>query len=229
MRKKENKASRCMLTSYEEDCVWMSYRYCIGRSTIAAHCHASDIAENTYGRLSNERTEFMSNDINQSIYDILRVHNFADFGWYGNIPKNVFRPLDVLYSILDKEEIDSHEKIRKIKEISIEWNRDKQDYDYAIYWFSDNDKNKDYGRSLSTYTDLEIWQQLANLFDLSNHKWCKLTDGTLCEYYECWKHKMIDGKIKFEKYKIPTDRLNLSILTYIPQDSILEDNIEQTK
>ena len=35
-----------MMTQYEEDCVWMSYRYCIGRHTIASHCHAGDIAKN---------------------------------------------------------------------------------------------------------------------------------------------------------------------------------------
>ena len=53
------------LSTYEEDCIWMSYRYCIGRHTIASHCHASDIANNAYGRMSKERTQFMSKDINK--------------------------------------------------------------------------------------------------------------------------------------------------------------------
>ena len=32
------------LDSYEEDSMWMSYRYCIGRHTIASHMRANDIA-----------------------------------------------------------------------------------------------------------------------------------------------------------------------------------------
>ena len=43
------------LTDYEEDCMWMSYRYCIGRHTIASSMRAGDIASHYYGRMSEER------------------------------------------------------------------------------------------------------------------------------------------------------------------------------
>lgn len=55
------------LDSYEEDSMWMSYRYCIGRHTIAAHMRANDIARRCYGRLSNERSVFTAYDINREI------------------------------------------------------------------------------------------------------------------------------------------------------------------
>lgn len=55
------------LTQFEEDCIWMSYRYCIGRHTITSNMHAGHIAQNCYDRLSNERLEFMANDIRDSI------------------------------------------------------------------------------------------------------------------------------------------------------------------
>lgn len=210
-----------MLTSYEEDCVWMSYRYCIGRHTIASHAHASDIAQNVYGHISKARAQFFSEDINREIHDVFHVGNFIDMGWYGNIPKSHFRPLDVVYSILDKEGIDSYDKIRKIKSISIDWNRDSEEFDHCTYYYNEHDKRKDYGRSFSDLTDLEIWQRLANLFDINNHKVCELTDGTTCEYYECWKHyRTVDGLLKFKKYKIPVDRLNLTVFTYIPEENI---------
>ena len=48
----------------------------------------------------------------------------------------------MVYSIFDKESIDSDEKVRKIKSIVIDWNREKNDFDYSIYYFNDNDKNK---------------------------------------------------------------------------------------
>ena len=71
MKKKEQ-----MLSEYEIDNIWMSYRYCIGRHTIAAHCHAGDIANNAYGRMTKERMQFMAKDINQEIYDCLHVHDW---------------------------------------------------------------------------------------------------------------------------------------------------------
>ena len=89
---KENKKR---LTSYEEDCVWMSYRYCIGRHTIAAHCHAGAIAENTYGMMSDERMQFISEDISNEIYNRLNWGNFINMGWYGNVPKKYFKPIDI--------------------------------------------------------------------------------------------------------------------------------------
>lgn len=216
-----------MLTQYEEDCVFMSYRYCIGRHTIASHCHAEDIARNAYGRMTPERTQFISDDINNEIHSQLHYGNFVDMGWYGNIPKTHFKPLDVLYSILNKESINSLEKFRQIKSIAIDWNREKQDYDYSIYYFQDNDKNKDLGRSLWDITDLEVWQQLANLFDLNSHKLAKVKvdgDEKIVCYYECWHATNNQGVITYEKRKHSIDSpFNWSI----NEDCIIEDNINE--
>lgn len=55
------------LGSYEEDSMWMSYRYCIGRHTIASHMRAGDIASHCYGRMTKERSIFTAYDINREI------------------------------------------------------------------------------------------------------------------------------------------------------------------
>jgi hypothetical protein len=55
------------LSNYEEDCMWMSYRYCIGRHTIASHMHANNIWKHCKGRLSKERQLFTAYDINREI------------------------------------------------------------------------------------------------------------------------------------------------------------------
>ena len=211
-----------------EDYIWMSYRYCIGRHTIASHCHASTIARDAYGKLSDKRMQFCSEDICSCIYDQLHFFkDFIDFGWYGNIPKDKFKPLDVIYNIFAKENIDCEEKMRSIKTIAIDWNKEKNDFDYSIYYFNENDKNKDYGRSMQDISDLEIWQKLANLFDGTCHKYCRLIDDTICEYYECWcRGYTSDGKYKYKKYKCPVDKLNIGTLTFIPEENIKEDNIE---
>ena len=55
------------LSDYEEDCMWMSYRYCIGRHTIASNMHAGHIWENCKNRMSKERQLFTAYDINREI------------------------------------------------------------------------------------------------------------------------------------------------------------------
>ena len=58
----------------------------------------------------------------------------------------------MLYSILNKESVNSLEKFQ-IKSI-VDWNRNK--IMTIIYYFQD--KNKDLGRSLWDITDLEVWR-----------------------------------------------------------------------
>lgn len=225
--KKEKKKKVEKSLGFSEDFVWMSYRYCIGRHTIAAHYHATTIAQNVYGKISDERMQFNSEDMCSCIYDNLQYKDFIDFGWYGNIPKRHFKPLDVVYSIFAKEGIDCEEKVKNIKTIAIDWNKDKNDFDYSIYYFNENDKNKDYGRSMWDISDLEVWQKLANLFDRECHNYCRLVDDTICEYYECWQWANDEnGKWMFKKYKCPVNRLSIGTLCYIPEESIKEDNIE---
>ena len=57
-----------------EDSIWMSYRYCIGRKTIAAVSRAADIAR--YAKyLSENRRKFNAKDIRQEISDCLGFSN----------------------------------------------------------------------------------------------------------------------------------------------------------
>ena len=75
---KATQAIRTALLKYtkmdtvEEDGMWMSYRYCIGRHTIAAHSRAGDLARSCYKRMSDERSVFTAYDINREIEDKLR-------------------------------------------------------------------------------------------------------------------------------------------------------------
>jgi hypothetical protein len=47
--------------------MWMSYRYCVGRHTIAASMHAPAIWKHCRGRMSDERSLFTAFDINREI------------------------------------------------------------------------------------------------------------------------------------------------------------------
>lgn len=213
------------LSEYEEDCIWMSYRYCIGRHTIASNMHAGDIASNAYGRMSIERTQFMSHDINKEIAHILNIHNWFEFYNEWSIPKSEYRPLDLLYRCLNDINPHTNKELRKIKNIEAIYSDGRWIFDVHYYKHGDN------MRSLSDIGDLEVWQQLANLFDMESHKWCKLVDGTVCEYYTCWKrYRKSDGSVGYKEYRIPVERRhNFSVLTYIPDESIAEDNVDVLK
>ena len=72
-----------------EDLIWMSYRYCIGRKTIAASAHAGTVADIIFKNpnlLTQDRKEFMAQDIRQCILDTLkwnkRVRFENNYHWY---------------------------------------------------------------------------------------------------------------------------------------------------
>lgn len=217
MKKKESN----MLSTYEEDCIWMSYRYCIKRHTIVAYCHASNIAKNAYGRMSKERTQFMSKDINQEIYNVLHVHDWfsIDNAW----SLKEYRPLDIFYQCLNNIGIKTFDDIKKIRNIECWYDKNgvlKTD----VYYY--NDKDKFNYRSFYDIKDLEVWQRLANLFDLKNHKWCECAGGKIVEYYEYFTSYQTDDGIVFEKIKCPIESYhNFSVTTRINEQFIVEDNI----
>ena len=219
MKKKEQK----MLSEYELDNIWMSYRYCIGRNTIAAHCHAGDIANNAYGRMTKERMKFISKDINQEIYDKLHVHDwFIVDNWWNT--KNI-RPLDVFYQCLNAVGFKTYDDIKKIKGIECFFTKEGE-LKTDVYYY--NDKDKFNYKSFMDVEDLEVWQRLANLFDVDNHKWCRCSGGKIVEYYEYWTHYRTENGLEFHKIKCPIEGYhNFSTTMWIDEQFIEEDNIEK--
>lgn len=219
MKKKE----KYMLSEYEIDNIWMSYRYCIGRHTIASHCHAGDIANNAYGHMTKERMKFMSKDINQEIYDILHVHDWFRVDNIWNLQG--FRPLDTFYQCLNNIGIKNIEDVKKIRNIEC-WYTNEGQLQTDVYYY--NDKDKFNYKSFMDVTDLEVWQRLANLFDIDNHKWCKCSGGKIVEYYEYWTHYTTENGIEFRKIKCPIESYhNFAVTKWIDEQFIEEDDIEK--
>ena len=163
----------------------------------------------------------MSKDINQSIYDVLHVHD-----WFSvDSPYNVknFRPLDMFYQCLNNIGIKDMNDIKKFKCMDCYYDKNGE-LKTDVYYY--NDKDKINFRSYSDITELEVWQRLANLFDLDNHKWCKLTDGRIVEYYEYWTHYRTEDGFEFRQIKCPIDEYhNFAITTRIDEQYIVEDNV----
>ena len=104
---------------YEETLIWMSYRYAIGRHTIASNSHCHDIAENAYERLklTPHRMEFMAKDICNEIAQMLHISFFSIDGYSLNTT-GVY-PLDLFYEYVNSKEISDYNDLnRNVKSVT---------------------------------------------------------------------------------------------------------------
>lgn len=181
-----------------EDMIWMSYRYAIGRHTIAAHMHADTIAK--YAKcLSQERQVFAASDIRhelagQFIYNntiIRHVDSYSD-------------NTDPIYLLLkyfhdNNMKFDGSfwkDKIAEIdlgrQEVHIEDRTEKEQL---------NEHDRMYGY-LTCITDLLIWVKVANYLDTGSHKLKKYKNPETGEIQEsmCFDWYGIDSDGTVEHY-----------------------------
>lgn len=108
------------LSDYEEDSMWMSYRYCIGRHTIAAHMRAGDIAEQCYGRIKTERSVFTAYDINREIEQ--RMMYGCGPEWYfpiTSLNRIYTSAIDIFCQFVEDYGIKSKEDLLKYKDVHV--------------------------------------------------------------------------------------------------------------
>jgi hypothetical protein len=116
------------LSDYEEDCMWMSYRYCIGRHTIASHMHAADIWKNCKGRISDERALFNAFDINREIEMALGCMR-PKFRFPITSLNRIYTPaVDIVCQFMLDYDIKSIEDFIKYKEINVILSDNEQGY-----------------------------------------------------------------------------------------------------
>jgi len=267
------------LSDYEEDCMWMSYRYCIGRHTIASHMHANTIWQNCKGRMTDERALFTAYDINREI-----EMSLAFMKPYFHFPitslNRIYTPaVDIVCQFMEEYNINSIEDFIKYRDINViltdnergykfettTWeeylrprllklmqkfyNNDAMSEDYAWKhyqsWVNNEDDYGALGNQISElikdmpniehyymhdFEDLFVWNDLVHCFDFEHHHKSILTDGTECEWFWSWTNKSEqreDGyyyrTFGYEKIRVPVDKWNGNITTYIPDESIKKD------
>lgn len=218
----KNEPDRTLLSDYEYDSLWMSYRYCIGRHTIASHAHASDIALNVYHRLTNEQKEFTCADINECIYDCLRISTFF---YIENFDRFRMNPLEILYEFINSENISSYEELGKYKKVVAKQDRMTGDWSYEKTL---NENNESKYISSFDIEDLEIWQKLVKLLDYKTHFIKRIPDTSSdepdkmvdveCYHYYTKRFRNNDTDkhiIHFDKLIGPIDRLDISQTVYL--------------
>ena len=71
------------MSDFKETCIWMSYRYAIGRKSIASVTHAQDIAKHI-DWIPEDRWEFTAKDITREINEKIRWWDNVEFVSYDN-------------------------------------------------------------------------------------------------------------------------------------------------
>lgn len=215
------------LSDFEMDGIWMSYRYCIGRKTIASNMRAGDILQNCYERLklNPSRMEFMCYDIGRSIEDCLRWGQLNVYFNSYNQDDHIY-PLDeVIKAITDKDGYLDEDSLNNITKININvYSHGNVGYDIK----RGECDNKHY--PLNDILDLLVWQDCAKMLDISQHKMCKCyynDKDEYIEYVDLFNHIMEDGKHRFVIRKVPVHKYTKNNLcySYINENYIVEDNL----
>ena len=114
------------LNMYDEDCMWMSYRYAIPRHTIAAHMHASNIWKNCRGRMRKERELFTAYDINREIENTLTFFS-VNFRFPISSHNKIYATaVDIVCSFIEEYNIKSKEELLEYKEVEVEYSSDNE-------------------------------------------------------------------------------------------------------
>ena len=268
------------LSDYEEDCMWMSYRYCIGRHTIASNMHAADIWKHCKGRMSDERALFTAFDINREIESsMVFIKPYFHFP-ITSLNRIYTSAIDIFCQFLEDYKIEDIVDLIKYRDIYIklsdndrgytfetvtweEWLRpqvldivskyygnDAMSEDFAWKYFetwasgekmNQEEMIKEFERItrdmpteeryyMHDIEDLFVWNDLVHCFDYEHHHKSILTDGSEVEWFWSWTNKTVqkeDGyyyrTFGYKKIRVPVNKWNGSISTYIPDESIKED------
>lgn len=201
MKKKKEEFS-----TYEENLLWMSCRYCIGKHTIASVQHAEDIAKYSFDRIPEDRKQLLAKDIRMEIANVLRGSNLNFNISYG-IEGNDFRPLELFLEFIINNEVHSREEIGRIASVEVSRNPDtgiikcdvsNKVFDFMSCQFIDT----------SFISDLLPWMDLANALDSTSHKFAEVKneDGTVesVEYFDSYYENYSSGITwNFERIKRP--------------------------
>ena len=156
--KKEEYKQIGKLNDFQESCMWMSYRYCIGRHSIAAHHHAGDIAKYCYGKLDFDRSWFVAFDINREVQGCMERMGVWKFPI-----RNTFAVtgIDAFCEFVNKEGIASDDDYKKYKRIEVDYKESSNTYTFKTVLWDDYIKDeleflfKDRDEALKSYLDWE--------------------------------------------------------------------------
>lgn len=174
-----------------EDFIWMSYRYCIGRHTIAAAYHADVIRGLIMDNpdfLSEDRKAFMAMDIRRQINDLVC--------WRNNVHVDGPRDADLYSLILYKGSEKPNEKVKFYVD---------EFYNTVTTEPCEDDKYVPYDKD---FEDIIRWIKLANILDKSTHKIITTNFNGEIKNVECYPYPYkVDNGLYVTKWTSPEKTL----------------------
>ena len=120
------------LSEYEMDCMWMSYRYCIGRHTIASSMHAGHIWNNCKDRMSDERALFTAFDINREIENSLHFHKPYFHFPLTSLNRIYTSAVDIVCEFMEDYNVKSIDDFIKYRDIHIILTDNERGYKFEV-------------------------------------------------------------------------------------------------
>lgn len=207
----------------ENDLIWLSRNYAMGRHSYAAS-HCEDIMSYSKEVLSPMRKEFMAHDIRRELADHLRWQSF-----FFDLPMGIEKthsPLDLFLSFITDNNIDTVDKLKEFSQITVEIAPDGS----ISYRTKKEPQKHTYFSALSCINDYIGWDELASYFLPECHKKCRIVfngQESIVTYINSWTRKWNpEGKMLYQRVKIPIDMPDGCFRrTFLVEDYIVEDNI----
>lgn len=153
-----------MEKNFLEDLIWMSTRYCVGRHTIASHCHAGNIIRYAYDYMDDNFKETLVRDIRNMINDQVKFYDNIKLINNTSVLNNL--DSDAVYMIgnfiynTELECIDEYKYVVDFEKKSV-----------SVY---DLDEPKNIGGVID---DLLVWSKMANFLDQATHVKIEVNDN----------------------------------------------------
>ena len=141
------------LSEYEMDSMYMSYRYCIGRLSIASQMRAGDIWKHCKNRMSKERQLFTAYDINNEIEQSLMCFQPQfNFNYYIN-NRIIETGVNIVCEFMQEYNINSKEDLLKYKSVTVNLANNKRGYEFEVETRDDYLKEKAFEILFKQYGD----------------------------------------------------------------------------
>lgn len=197
------------LSDYEMDAMWMSYRYAIGRSSIACVMHAGNMVKNVYGRIPENRLDFTAYDMRREINQ--RLAWGYNFGLDYSILQEEFDPIKALMEFSKRQDVHEVGLLKFLQNHSVKVSKGTNG-EYMFYIEETKDNNFElYAHQLD---DLVVWANAANALDSKKHH-------TITTEYEGQIKEYEAFELIIQHYNNDTQQFDLA-LHYCPIDSYLE-------
>ena len=215
----------------EQDLIWLSKNYAMGRHSYAAS-HWQDIVRYGCDVLTEEQRRHNAMDIRR----MTALH--LQFGTpMFRMPYNLeeyYSPMDLFLTFISEKGIDSEEELARYKSVSVEITTGGK-IAYQAVMQPEGEESSSHFWAHGSIDDYLGWDALASFFYPPCHKTCRVRyDGKeeLVRYFDAWQRRYnADGKMHYEKVKVSIDKFRQEPWAgwSLNEENVVEDEVDDNQ